>query len=395
VERIDRDESAPNVGASADGNVSIAAFISAHYETIFDEWTSAIRSVVPESRKLNRDELRDHLTLVLKTVSKSAKPPGETQRNIHALIQEMPLPERGARAAQAHATVRHEEGFAIDQIVTEYRLMRATVLRLWAASVTAISPDDFEAVTRFNQAIDQAIAESVARFSERVLKTQNLMLAVLGHDLRTPLSTIAASAEVVRRTDERSRRLTAASRILRSSARIRALVNDLLDYAVTQLRGPMPVSRDRIDFEDVAKTIIDEVRAAHPECEIVLSVNGNAVGYWDKGRLAQLLSNLLENAVRHSGPNAPVTVVVRGEAEGVRLAVLNSGPPIPPDRLANLFEPMHEVLAERDDEPASSRHFSLGLYIVRQIVEAHEGRIDVTSTAAMGTLVHVWLPRRQ
>lgn len=135
----------------------------------------------------------------------------------------------------------------------------------------------------------------------------------------------------------------------------------------------------------------EEIRIAHPDCELLHAAEGEASGHWDSDRVAQVLTNLVTNAVQYGAANAPISISTRGDQDHVVLQVHNHGAAIPADRLPVLFQPMQRgpQIADR-----ASRSVGLGLYIVREIVRRHGGTIDVTSTEDEGTTFRVRLPRR-
>ena len=149
-----------------------------------------------------------------------------------------PLSPGANRAAQLHGTGRQVEGLTVGDMVAEFRALRASVLRLWGASISAADAPTIEEVTRFNESIDEAIAESVGRFTESVDYARNLLLAVMGHDLRTPLNAVALSARLVQAlpsSDARSAK--AAAQILRSTGRMANILKDLADLSRIRLGG--------------------------------------------------------------------------------------------------------------------------------------------------------------
>ncbi len=169
-------------------------------------------------------------------------------------------------AASTHGTQREASGFTLLQLTAEYRAIRASVLRLWRAShvPTASSLDD---VIRFNEAIDQALAESVVQYSEHAKRTRDTFLAVLGHDLRAPLSSLAAAGQFLTEANPKPLEVgRAGARIKRNAAAMTALINDLLEYARAQLGGKLQVSPQQVDLRAVAQAALHDASASHPDC---------------------------------------------------------------------------------------------------------------------------------
>ncbi|TWR92069.1 GAF domain-containing sensor histidine kinase [Pseudomonas saxonica] len=206
-------------------------------------------------------------------------------------------------------------------------------------------------------------------------------IAVLGHDLRTPLSAIQMSAELLetRTTDKRS--LSLISAIHNSSLRMGRLIENVLDFARGRLGGGIPIKSQWVD--DLAHTLeltVDEVRAAHPKAVINLSLALPAGIHCDPLRISQLLSNLLGNAVTHGSHSSPVDVCAYMEKDHVVLSVTNQGSPIPDSLIPLLFHPF-----TRSEAGQRGEGLGLGLYIASQIVTAHNGTLTVASTEATGT----------
>lgn len=216
------------------------------------------------------------------------------------------------------------------------------------------------------------------------------LIGIVSHDLRNPLSAILLGAASLLRgegLDERSTRL--AVRIQTSAERAVRMIRDLLDFTQSRLGGGIPISRRPTDLQAAVWEVMEEVGATHPDREVRVNALGDGQGEWDPDRLAQVLQNLLTNALRYSPPGTPVEVRTRDEGEVVSIEVHNRGDPIPPERLGRLFEPF-----QRGTGPdPSTRSVGLGLYIVKQLVAAHGGTVSARSSAEEGTTFRVRLPR--
>jgi signal transduction histidine kinase len=248
-------------------------------------------------------------------------------------------------------------------------------------------------MTRFNEAIDEALTKSVARYSGRLDRSRELFLGVLGHDLRGPLGAVLNSAQYLLLSGELSGAQTkAASAIWRSGTRLQAMVSDLLDVARTRLGQTLPIARRQTDLADICRQVVEERHAHHPEHTVALTTSGNLAGMWDDARLAQMLSNLVDNAILHGAIGRPVTVSISGEEQQVLLSVHNEGNPIAESARHRIFEPLTRAEPDASDERKAGG-LGLGLYIVRAIAEAHGGSVDVSSSEERGTTFTVRLPR--
>jgi signal transduction histidine kinase len=375
----------------------LADFILAHREPILAEWEAFARTCAPASRPMDITALRDHADEMLRVIAADLGAPQSRLAQSEKSKGRAPAGGPGATtAAGEHGAGRAQSGFSVDQMVAEYRALRASVIRLWTKSVGALEATDIEDLTRFNEAIDQSLAESVVRFNEDVEQAKETFLAILGHDLRTPLGAIRTSAVFMLETgelEEPYRTLTA--RIADSARRSVTMVGDLLDFTRSHLGGGIPIARAEMDLGKVVRDVVDEIAAAHPESPIDVDTRVAQRGCWDAARLGQALGNLIGNAVQHGAAGTAVTVDVRGTAAEVSVAVHNRGTVIPSEQLDGLFNPMR---ARRAPRPAAARgptgSLGLGLYIAERIVSAHAGRLEVASTAAGGTTFTVHLPRQ-
>jgi signal transduction histidine kinase len=267
--------------------------------------------------------------------------------------------------------------------------MRSSLFRQWAAVRGTPSHSDVKELIEINEAIDRSLMRSIARAEVSARKMREMFLAVLGHDLRTPLGAVVMASEyLVARGElaERDRRL--ADRIRSSSHRMTALVNDLLDFTRCRLGEGIPLTPSQTSLGAIAREVVEEVRASRPECDLRFEAGGELQGRWDAGRLWQALSNLIENAVLH-GDGAPVTVTAVGTEDEVIASVHNAGSTISEDDQQRIFDPFEHCAT--DERPTEG--LGLGLYIAREIVQAHGGRITLSSSVESGTTFEVHLPR--
>ena len=235
------------------------------------------------------------------------------------------------------------------------------------------------------------LARELAERSE-TLRHNELFVAILGHDLRGPLSAITMSAMVAERKSIDETTKKSATRILASARHMGRMIGDLLDLTRTRVGGgAMPLGLDAIDVAATVEQAVDEARAASPDVEIAFAASGDAQAVADADRIRQLVGNLLGNAVAHGDRAEPVRVSVEADdpAAPIRVRVANAGD-IPPEVVPRLFDPFRA----RADRTGRGSGLGLGLYIVRQIARAHGGDATVASSAASGTVFTVTLGRR-
>ena len=223
----------------------------------------------------------------------------------------------------------------------------------------------------------------------RSQEVQAHLIGIVGHDLRTPLTALSASAGLVlrdRTLPERHRR--ALERVTGGAARMSRLISDLLDYSRSRLGHGLPIAPRPADLDAVCREAMHEVQAAHPGRAVTYAHQGEGTGVFDPDRIQQVVMNLLTNAVRYSAPGTPVALDWRGEGGTRVITVHNQGPPIP----ARLREQMFEPFKRGEGIGESWGGVGLGLYIVREIVRAHGGAVVVSSDDATGTMFEVTLP---
>ncbi len=221
------------------------------------------------------------------------------------------------------------------------------------------------------------------------LRLNEMFTAVLGHDLRNPLHAMMLSAHGIQRASTEETVRQAAMRIVSSGNRMSRMIEDLLDLARGRLAGGIQLAREPVDLGNVVGRVVRESLAARPGRLIDVQAQGNLNGNWDAGRLSQVASNLITNALQYGDANEPVRVELDGSRDNdVMLAVSNAGS-IPKDLLPVIFDPFRG----RSEPARRSDGLGLGLYIVRQMVEAHEGRVEVRSVPGERTRFTVTLPR--
>jgi signal transduction histidine kinase len=224
---------------------------------------------------------------------------------------------------------------------------------------------------------------------QRAVELSEMFVSILGHDLRTPLGAIRNSAEVILRSAEDARSLRPAGRILSSSDRMARMIEQLLDFARARRQGGIVVQPQRANLEEIVRPVVQELEDANPATRIEITATGDLSGTWDVDRLGRVVSNLASNAVKHGTQGQRVTLELEGtDAATVRIRISNSGA-IAAELIPRLFEPFKRTAPAKTGE----RGLGLGLFIAREIVEAHGGTIEVQTTGDDTTVFKVSLPR--
>lgn len=372
-------------------------FILSNRDPIMNEWEAFARSVSAASATMDVTALRDHASEMLTVIATDLKTSqGRHDQSEKSKGKAPPVDPAGeATAAEEHGAGRARSGFTISQMVAEYRALRASVLRLWSREQGELEPAEVEDMIRFNEAIDQSLAESISEFDQNVEQAKEMFLAILGHDLRTPIGAIYSSAKFMLDTNELSEpHVTLLRRMAQSATRSMHMVGDLLDFTRSRLGGGIPVSRQTVNMGKIVHDVVDEISALHPGKEVQVNTREAQDGDWDEARISQALTNIVGNAVEHSQPNTRVSVNVRSRGDDVEIAVHNTGIPIQAADLDGIFNPLKAEPRNQHRKAGPTGNLGLGLYIADRIINAHQGRIAVESSQEEGTTFTIHLPRR-
>lgn len=372
----------------------LSRFINDHIEEILVEWESFARTQLPGATGMSGLALRDHAKQILKAVASDIETDQSAEEQSDKSKGLGPEVAADGSAASTHGTLRENSGFSLSQLIAEYRALRASVLRLWLPQITQVTEATSNEMLRFNEAIDQALAESAVTYSEQASRTRDTFLAILGHDLRSPLAAMAMAGDYLTMPEVgTSRTLQIGARVKRSAATMATMVNDLLEYARTQLGGNIPITPHQADMKDICQAALHDAGAVHPDCPFELDASGDLTGSFDSARLQQVVTNLLNNAAQYRAKEHPVTILARGEVSAVIVQVKNFGPVIPSESLQAIFNPLVQLSIKEEQEGPPSTSLGLGLFISREITVAHGGTIAAESSETSGTVITVRLPR--
>ncbi|MFT0174072.1 sensor histidine kinase [Paraburkholderia mimosarum] len=368
--------------------MDLADFIEANIQALVDDWAEYALAIKQEDSHLTESQLRDSAPDILGAIAADMREPQNAALQQSKSRGEKDVPRsRFTQVARLHAEDRLSHGFGISDVVAEFRTLRATVLRRWQKT----SPGGaraFQEMIRFNEAIDQVLAESVRHYVTRTERIRDLFAGVLAHDLRSPLGAILNSSEVLLHDEGLSAgSLRALAFVQRGARRMKQLIDDLLIFARTRLGDTLPVSFTPQDMGRICSDAAEEVRASYPDARIELRLLGDLRGQWDCGRIGQLVVNLLTNAVRYG--SGQIVVEARAHDGQMTVVVENEGNPIPERAFPTLFDPL--TRGTLPDRSGMAAGIGLGLYICRCIASAHEGTISVESSEA-GTRFTVQIP---
>jgi signal transduction histidine kinase len=362
----------------------LAEFIRQNQAKIGVAWDQFARKLTSFAQGLDLPSLRDDLDAILQAIANdiespaAAKSPAEANENDAA-------PRALDQIVAKHAQMRVSQGFNLRHVAAEYRALRASVLNLYAENEAA-NPEMGD-ILRFDDAIDQALAEILRHHEESITQYTTRFLAILAHDLRNPLHTLGLAGTSL---EHQGVQAGTVGRIKRCVQQANRLVDDLAVFVRSRLANALPLTKSATDLRELCQQVLEDACESHGDRSFNLTVEGNVSGSWDSVRLVQALSNLIGNAAVH-GTERDIEVKIHEEDHSwVIVQVTSQGNPIPPGKLASIFEPLVQM---DEKSSASLSSLGLGLFIAREIVTAHGGTIDVDSSLEDGTTFTIRLPR--
>ena len=249
----------------------LAEFILSSIEPILSEWETFARSI-SVAENLNQLTLRDHAGKILEATARDMRSDQTAWQRVQKSKGELGSQGRSDEldgASDLHAVDRLGLGFDMLEVMSEYPALRASVLRLWHESGPAPDERDVDDLTRFNESIDQSLARGVASYTRRIDQARDMFLAILSHDLRNPLNSIAMTAHMVPHlANDIDEALSCSHQITRNGSVMERMISDLLDYTRTRLGAGMPVNPAPLDLAGVAHELFDEYRSSNPGRDI-------------------------------------------------------------------------------------------------------------------------------
>ncbi|MDB6008190.1 MAG: pleC 1 [Gammaproteobacteria bacterium] len=362
----------------------LSDFIRSHSEEIAKEWEAFARTCSPAAAKMNVDQLRDHILPLLRFVADDMDAPQTGFEQSEKAQGRQPLAKVEASEAEEHAALRIIDGFTVDQVIGEFRALRASILRLWIKHRSADIQADPTQITRFNESIDQMVSESVGRHGHLEIQarehssSRDAFLATLSHELRGPLGAIVNGVHIVKASGATNASLApVAAMMCRQAQHLRRLLDDLLDLA--------RISRNRLSIScvptDVRQCVQDAVDA---NCQGLIQgaqilkldiPEAPLVGEVDCTRIVQVISILLNNAVKYSPAGSRIDVSLTRDAEYALISVRDEGIGIGAEMLPRIFDSFY-VTKENN---LAKHGLGIGLWLARSLVQLHAGTIVAKS----------------
>lgn len=302
-----------------------------------------------------------------------------------------PLLRMQGSLSEVKLEVQCADGSTIPMVLNALRHTHDNVPVHELAAYVARDRDRYEReLVLSRRRLEDLVAETKqlhAEAKDRALFAEQ-MIGIVSHDLRNPLSAIMMGTALLTDADLSPAQQRILVRVTSATERANRLIEDLLDFTQARVGAGLSMSRTPIALHDVTREVVEELRMGHPGREIVHVRSGTGTCSADPSRLAQLLGNLVSNAIAYGDPASPITVTSTLEVPSASLAVHNRGPVIPAEVQVTLFQAM----TRGTTAGSAARSVGLGLYIVREIARAHGGDVSVSSSADDGTRFRVVFP---
>lgn len=369
----------------------MASFILEYMEEILVEWESFARSMTPAGGMMDSLALRNHAQQMLEAIAKDLD---TSQTGVQQALKSKglgPIFEGVVTAAAAHGVLRHAVGFDLRQLVAEFRALRASVLRLWVGRKKPRFPTKALHIIRFNEALDQALAESIATYSDELASSRKSFLVTLGNDLLHPLSAMSVALQTFSASGGDANRAHAFAVGNRSVSSMSGMIRDMSEYTRTRLEEGITLTPCEANLAIACQIAINEVGVVYPHTSFRFEAGGNLDGTFDKERVQQLVANLLSNGVQRGKRGAPISLIVRGAQDALTLNVTYTRAGATAAAGHAMSEPSMQASLEMAN-PRAAANLSLAVFVAREIVLAHGGTIHAASTGPATTFTVV-LPR--
>lgn len=373
--------------------MELSNFIRQHKEEISNEWIKYAQNHIKCTSEMELKEVTNDIKEMLDRIASDMETSQTDAQQELKSKGDKELKSSQTKAARTHGAQRMDFGFDIVELSSEFRALRASVLRLWTKKSREENWEaKFHDMVRFNEAIDEIWMISLMRFQEKIDKSKSLFLGVLGHDLRSPVFAISGVHSILKFSENLSKKEKEVLQVADFSLkRMTELINNLLELTEFRLGKGMSLEKNAVNLLKLCEDVVEELRLGNPEKEITLESKERIEGEWDASRLEQMMTNLITNALRHGDPDGVVKVNLSVEEKQAIVKVHNDGPPIPEDIRNKIFS---YRFTRSNKSTRGEKSYGLGLYIVNEIVEGHQGKIEVKSTKEEGTTFIVKLPLR-
>jgi signal transduction histidine kinase len=352
--------------------LTVPTYLRSHLDVIARRFEDAVTDQLVELRRLPHGAVIDHLPEFIDALASW----------IEAHVAKAEAAEPFLTLADGHAVTRLGFGVSLETLTQEYVILRNVILT--ELSDLPMEKDVRRDLIVLSLGMDNAVMEAVRRYTANRDELRERFIAILGHDLRNPLSAISMGAAALLESDQLgATQVKIAARIKRGVERMERMIADVLDFARGHLGGGIPAVPVHLDLGTICIAAVDEILAGNPERTIDVEATGDLTGFWDGDRVSQALGNLLANAVAHGADPITLRAWEAEDRRSVFTSVSSSGVPIPPEMQQRLFEPFRG-----HRRPGGG--LGLGLYITQQIVLAHGGMISVESTSEATTFLIRW-----
>ena len=379
----------------------LSDFITNEMQSILEEWESFARTMTPAATSMSNVELRNHASFMLKSIAEDLCKAQSSSEQVSKSHGEEPRTAQ-VSTGEEHGLARLASQFTIEQLVSEYRALRASVLRLWGKANKSLSSNDIDDIIRFNEAIDQLLAASVFSFASATRdaveadgRRKNEFLAMLAHELRNPLSPISAAATLLKMANSDTKVIHKASGVIaRQVAHMASLVDDLLDVSRVT-RGAIDLKLEPLDLRHIILAAVEQVTAkiqakqhqldvpAMPEPLLMLG---------DKKRLIQVFANLLTNSAKYTPPGGHISIKLQLGKDQVSISIEDDGIGIIADFVPHVFDLFTQATQTSD---RSNGGLGIGLSLVKSLVELHAGTVTCASAGlGLGSKFTVCLPKK-
>lgn len=381
--------------AIADGSnlAWVTTPLAAQRDPLLDRWLAAARSQ-PFHQRQPAQAVADHIPALYDAIVAYLARGGPSQAATGAVLDDPAI----LAAAERHAQARLAQGLQPVDVTVEFRLLRQEIVKTLRANLPDSVPttDVLGAELLVHDALDGAVSVALRSLAELVETVREDFLVTTVHDVRGPLTLVRAAAQLADRrlavaTPDVVSARTELARIVAAADRMEALLAELSEAARVALHR-MDLQLEPVDLgELVQRTVAQFGPELQQRVRVEQAPGGALQGEWDAARLERVVSNLLSNAEKYAPGDTPITLTLAATPTTVTLAVHDEGVGVAAEELPRVFA---RYVRTRDAVARGTPGLGLGLYICRGIVEAHGGRIAMSSAGrGHGATVHVVLPR--